>query len=70
MARSKNERWNKKVTKWAPLRYSRKKGRPALRWGQEIEQRVGLLWMRTTHNRETWKNIGEAYAQEWATGVR
>ncbi len=36
MARSKNERWNKKVTEWFPLGYSRKKGAPAVK-------RVSLL---------------------------
>ncbi len=70
MARSKNERWNKKVTEWFLLGYSRKKGRPALRCRQEIEQRMRLLWTRATQNRKIWKKLGEAYAQEWASSVR
>ncbi len=69
MAHFKNERWNKKVTEMFPLGYSRKKGRPTLRRCQEIKEKVGLLWVRATHNGKTWKKLGETYDREWASCV-
>ncbi len=66
IARLDNVRWVKKVTDWTPYGKIRRKGRPQTRWGDEIRNRVGLTWGRAALNRKMWRNIGEAYAREWA----
>jgi len=67
VVRGKGDRWNRRLLDWTPYGEKRKKGRPRKRcWREEIEQRVGGLWQRCVENRKIWRNIGEAYAQEWA----
>lgn len=41
VARSDNSRWIKVVTEWIPLNKRRKKGRPLMRWQDEIKKEEG-----------------------------
>jgi len=43
----------------------RVRGRPATRWEDQIKNGVGVSWEREVWNRNVWRRIGEAYAQEW-----
>ena len=65
MIRGSKERWARKVTDWLPYGNRRGRGRPNTRWEDEIKNRVGVAWEREVWNRETWRKIGEAYAQQW-----
>lgn len=57
------ERWVKRVIEWRPFDRKRGRGRPATRWRDEIVKSLGTEWGRLTHNREEWRQIGEAYAR-------
>ena len=41
--RKKGEVWAKRITEWISYRYKSSKGRPTMRWRQEIVQKVGTL---------------------------
>ncbi len=44
---------------------SRDRGRPPLRWRDEIIAEMGPHWQRRAQNRKKWKTNVEAYAQKW-----
>ena len=55
--RGKVDRWEKRVTEWRPYKGKRGKGRPKMRWRDELERRVGILWYREVYDkREMEKN--------------
>mgnify|MGYP000897032825 CR=1 FL=1 len=60
------DKWSKKVTGWQVIEGSRRRGRPKLRWRDEITRRVGTTWSREALDRDRWRRIGEAYAQQWS----
>ncbi len=62
IARCTGDNWDQKITKWAPYGRKRGRGRPALRWRQEMENKLGILWGRTAQNRKAWERTGEASA--------
>lgn len=64
--RAKNDRLAKIVTEWRPYEFKRRRGRPKIRWRDEIERRVGSLWHRNAYDREGWRKICEAYARQQA----
>lgn len=64
LARERHDKWHKRITDWTPYNETRRKGRPATRWRDEIEGRVGVGWGRVAQNRKTWEKTGEAYARE------
>ncbi|KAL1449486.1 hypothetical protein WDU94_001989 [Cyamophila willieti] len=55
IARTKDNRWTKRVTEWYPRNKNRKQGRPATRWADPITKVAGKLWMRAAQNREGWR---------------
>ena len=59
-------KWSKKVTECHVFEGSRRRGRPKLRWRDEITRRVGTTWNREALDRNRWRRIGEAYAQQWS----
>lgn len=67
MAREKNDKLNLRSTVWGPYDRKRKRGRPAVRWLDEILKEMGPDWGRKSHNRKEWKLMAEAYAQKWAS---
>lgn len=60
-------RWTREVTEWCPRQNTRRRGRPRVRWRDELEQfnGHGVLWTRHTHYRHKWRQMGEAFAQQW-----
>ena len=65
VVRGKVQRWARKAMEWIPYNGRRGRGRPRVRWEDEIKNRVGVAWERMVWNRAIWRKIGEAYAQEW-----
>lgn len=61
--RTKQDKWAKDVIEWYPREGKRARGRPFLRWEDDIKSTAGTHWRRKTHNRMLWKNLGEAYAE-------
>lgn len=67
MAREKNyEKWNLALTTWIPFENKRKKGRPAMRWVDEIRKIVGPQWTSIAQDRKRWRNVTETHASRWA----
>jgi hypothetical protein len=66
ISRKEGNRWEKILLDWTPYGNKRNRGRPRLRWEDEIRKHLGGLWQRDTKNRKSWERIGEAYAQRWA----
>ena len=64
LARMAEDRWCRRITFWVPYDHKRRRGRPAMRWPDEIRRRVGTPWVRAAQNRKTWEKIGEAYARQ------
>lgn len=67
--RESKETWSKRLTTWVPYGRVRKQGRPALRWRDEIDGRVGIPWNKLASDREAWRRTGEAFAREWGPGI-
>ncbi len=66
VAREKGEKWNQKILHWRPYDKSRDRGRPPLRWRDEIIAEMGPHWQRRAQNKKKRKTNVEAYAQKWA----
>ena len=71
MARESNpinnlNKWNLATTVWTPYEHKRKKGRPAMRWIDEIKRTTGPQWTRAAQNRVSWRKVVEAHALRWA----
>lgn len=63
MIRDKKEKWSKLVTVWYPRDEKRNRGRPAMRWEDEIKLTAGPFWKRAAQDREYWKELEEAFAK-------
>ena len=68
IARNKEDRWERRVLEWQPRGFKRTKGRPRMRWRDEVVHHCGILWERDAQHRDRWARVGEAYAQRWAEG--
>lgn len=66
IARLKDGRWTKTLTKWVPRWGVRKVGRQKMRWKEDVVKVSGENWMRMAEDREKWAHLGEAFAQHWA----
>ena len=62
LARTNGTKWHKATTEWTPYE-KRKRGRPAMRWRDEICRRVGTKWGEVAQNRERWKRVMDAAAR-------
>lgn len=69
LCRMAENRWTKRIVEWIPLDAPRKKGRPKMRWEDVFRRRCGTNWTTQTTNREEWRKLGEAYAEE-ATSIQ
>ncbi|KPJ02084.1 hypothetical protein RR46_01480 [Papilio xuthus] len=58
-------RWGRKVLEWWPRTDRRSVGRPPARWTDDLVKVAS--WMQVTQDRSSWRSLGEAYAQQWAT---
>lgn len=65
VARKNTEEWSHKITFWRPRKSKRSTGRPQTRWVDDIKTIAGKQWMRTANDREAWKQMKEAYIQQW-----
>ncbi|KPI91323.1 hypothetical protein RR46_14827 [Papilio xuthus] len=60
-------RWGRKVLEWRPRTGRRSVGRPPARWTDDLVKVAGASWMRVAQDRSSWRSLGEAYAQQWAS---
>lgn len=65
VARSHADRWSLRLLNWRPRTTNRSTGRPPLRWRDDIKMHAGATWMQTAQNRRSWKQLEEAFVQEW-----
>lgn len=65
IARREDGQWTKAVVQWRPRQHSRKRGRPPTRWTDDIIKTTGTRWELKARNRQRWKEMEEAYVQEW-----
>jgi Reverse transcriptase (RNA-dependent DNA polymerase) len=65
IARRMDDRWSKALTDWQVYQGKRQRGRPKTRWMDEIIKYAGRQWMTKAQNRLEWRNIGEAFVQQW-----
>ena len=64
IARMVDERWTKTIMNWRPPK-KRPMGRPPERWANTIKRMAGTNWQQVARDRQKWKEIGEAYIQQW-----
>jgi hypothetical protein len=57
--------WGKRVLEWRPRLVKRSVGRPQARWNEDLRRTAGRSWLRVAENRARWREIGEAYVQQW-----
>ncbi|KAJ2944653.1 hypothetical protein O0L34_g4008 [Tuta absoluta] len=62
MARDKTGKWTRDVIQWYPRNGKRGRGRPYIRWDDDLKKVAGSQWMRKAQDRKTWKEMEEAYA--------
>lgn len=55
------EKWTKDLIEWYPRGHKRKRGRPTLRWSDDLKRIGGVDWPRKARDRITWKDLEEAY---------
>ena len=61
VARRTDHRWTKEILDWIPRDIKRPRRRPP----DEIRKHAGAMWMRDAADRLLWKNLGEAFIQQW-----
>ncbi|GBP41255.1 hypothetical protein EVAR_32981_1 [Eumeta japonica] len=63
-----HDKWSKRVTRWYLREGKRKRGRPQIRWDDDIRQVAGVMWNRVAQGRNEWKRLEEAFA-DWQTDL-
>lgn len=63
MVRDAKEKWSKKISEWYPRDGKRKRGRPTMKWEDDLKLTVGATWRRVANDRSQWKSLEEAYAK-------
>lgn len=61
--RCKLNKWSKQVTLWYPRSNARQRGRPRVRWRDDIRLTLGPYWTRVADDRAHWRELEEAYAK-------
>lgn len=61
VARLADERWTGRVTKWKGPQGKRLRGRPYMRWEDEIEKFAGPCWPQIAQDRDNWTSLEEAF---------
>ncbi|KAI5635397.1 hypothetical protein NE865_11866 [Phthorimaea operculella] len=59
----KSESWCKRLLEWRPWDQKRPRGRPQMRWKDDIKKVAGSNWTLTAQNREKWRSLKEAYTK-------
>ena len=65
IARTKDNRWTKRCTERQPRRGKRSRGRPCIRWQDDITRKEGTTWNRKATDRGQWKALMEGYILQW-----
>jgi hypothetical protein len=65
ISRRTDDRWGKGVLEWRPRLGKRSVGRPQARWSDDLRRAASRSWMRVAEDRARWRDIGEAYVQQW-----
>jgi hypothetical protein len=63
--RTDNRYATKRVLEWRPRIGKRCVGRPQARWSDDLCRTAGRSWMRVAEDRARWRDVGEAYVQQW-----
>ncbi|KAL1447418.1 hypothetical protein WDU94_003530 [Cyamophila willieti] len=59
-----DRRWTTNILNWNPVK-KRARGRPRLRWRDEIKKVAGEDWRKVAEDRFVWKNLEETFIQQW-----
>jgi hypothetical protein len=65
ISRRTDDRRGKRVLEWRPRLGKRGVRRPRARWSDRLRRTAGGSWVRVAEDRARWRNIGEAYVQQW-----
>lgn len=66
IARSKDDRWSKRVMEWYPRNNKRNRGRPKDKWDKEMSLVCGgVTWRRVAQERGEWRRMGKVYREIW-----
>jgi hypothetical protein len=65
ISRRTDNRWGKRVLEWRLCLGKRSVGRPQARWSDDLCRTAGRSWMRVAEDQARWRDIGEAYVQQW-----
>ncbi|PZC84750.1 hypothetical protein B5X24_HaOG203740 [Helicoverpa armigera] len=58
------DKWANITTKWIPEDGRRPRGRPRKRWREDLDSFLSD-WPQAARDKEKWKALGEAFAQQW-----
>jgi hypothetical protein len=64
VARMQDNRWTNKVTNWTGPSGKRKRGRPHMRWWEDVTKIAGANWMQKAQDRSKWLTLEEAFTRE------
>ncbi|CAG9094113.1 unnamed protein product [Plutella xylostella] len=65
VARYTDNRWSERVLNWYPRDNPRSRGRQKRRWVDDIVRVAGNTWQRQARQRGQWKDMEEAFTQQW-----
>ena len=63
LARMEHLRWPRALVEWHPRGPTRRKGRPAMRWRDDLVNAVGTEFLRKAADREEWKAVMALHIQ-------
>ena len=61
VARRRDNRWTIRVTEWIPRGHKRPRGRPRIRWCNDLIQYVGPTWSHIAKDRRLWRACREGF---------
>ncbi len=61
VARLQDNRWTTRATSWVPRGWSRPRGRPKLRWRDDLDRHLGPIWTTVAQDRCQWKLSREGF---------
>ena len=68
IARMKDHEWAKITTESTPLGRKKAKGRPKIRWRDDIEKKAGSTWTQRAQDRDEWRKMWRPSASSGVTG--
>lgn len=67
IARMEQFKWTRRLMEWRPWENRRGRGRPPMRWVDDISKIAGPNWMKVARSRQKWKDLEEAYVRRRTT---